>query len=72
MAKAYKCDRCGMLIDEDKHKNVNALLFAEKIYVVRNVYSSLDEYDLCNDCAFSLIEWWNVFKTKEMKDANNE
>lgn len=57
MARALKCDRCGVFyIPDDSHRNRNRLNFSNYDYD-DGIYDNVSWLDLCPRCADRLERW---------------
>lgn len=68
MAKAYECDRCGVLFGETDRDDTSD---PDKLYVVRqdDLYR-IRPLDLCYVCQSKFDEWWNAGRAGT--EENNE
>lgn len=59
--KAYKCDRCGSLIEIDEHKEI----FNKYPTLYIPIEDGSQLVDLCTKCSKTLNDWLYSDKTKE-------
>lgn len=58
MSSAYKCDRCGTLVEGDKYAYIRAKQYRITTGGHPNVSGKGGE--LCKDCSIQYIDWWEV------------
>ncbi len=66
MARAYKCDRCGVLFDSETVEK-----YEGNAIVIKYPYNN-NVFDLCPSCKKSLICWFKYFKQEDEKKAEPE
>lgn len=78
MALIYKCDRCGLCMENSYEDGVNNII--NRVFYISNskMDDDQDHLDLCSDCYKSFAEWWNGGSYKYsvvypfIKEINNE
>lgn len=80
MAKAYECDRCGILYtDKSKCEHTVKLSFPDHsrdvavngVYITANGHPPIT-FDLCPDCMGEFCEWYNKAKKGDNTDSATE
>lgn len=61
--RAYQCDRCGALYS---HSNK----LENEIFITGSCTVTGQVKDLCDECQKELEIWWNVGKTEESEEQN--
>lgn len=60
MAKAYACDRCGVLFKESDYKGfIPVILDDGVLFNVRFINLAGTQLALCPKCVESFRKWWN-------------
>lgn len=67
MAKAYECDRCGVLFTKEKDEKDK--LDTTKLFVAKmNECYCTSFLDLCYVCQSKFEAWWNEGKEEDKKE----